>query len=269
MKIKLNMLIAAASLAALLLTGSPHAYAQTGQARQAAPDADLKPISDNVLTVKGMIFPKLPRPANAKGAASCCTVGDTRSQEVMWPHFEEQPVFPKGKVTYEGTSAYSPPSTCWVISTYNLSVTAALHASYNLTAVPSGYSFITSNQYQQTYEDVKELVLNMNILDKYKIDIVAKLKLFTNNYAAYAQSLSVSNDSLLLYVKLESAGLTKGRSWFVGLVRDTETCCPPEIKDPVALKTALTTWVTNTVNALPNKGKGTGIAVKPVDQKNL
>jgi hypothetical protein len=114
----------------------------------------------------------------------------------------------------------------------------------------------------------------MNILDKYKIDMIANLQQFTNNYASYAQSLSVSNGSLLLYVKLEGAGRLNGRSWFGGKVPDTETCCPPEIKDPVALKTALTTWVTDTVNALPNKGKGSvrpfnpGTAV-PFDMKNM
>lgn len=271
MKIKLKTMIAVAALAAIFLIGSVHAYAQTGQARQAESDPDLKPIQDNVVTVKGMIFPNLRFAGNAKSSASGCTVGDTRSLEVIRTYHEEPGVRPKGKVTYERTIPYSPPSTDWVISTYNLSVTNALHASYDLTAVPGGYSFMTSNQYQQTYEDVKKFVLNLNILDKYKIDILAKLKQFTNNYYSYSQSLSVSHGSLLLYVKLESAGWTKGRSWFEGVVRDTETCSPPEIKDPAALKTALTTWVNNTVNALPNKGRGTGVGVpiKKDDIKNL
>ena len=231
-------------------------------------DPDLRAIRDNTLTVNGMMFPKLPRDPNAKSSASCCNVGDSRSGDVIRVLQERQPVYPSGKVTYEGTTPYGVP-TCWVIKSYNMTVNQALHASYSLTSVPAGYSFVTSSQYQQTYQDLKNFVLNLNILDKYKISIIANLQQFTNNYAAYAQSLSVSHASILLYVELESAGLTHGRSAFDGTVHDTESCCPAEITDPIALKTALTTWVTNTVNALPNHGKGIGIAVKPVDQKNL
>jgi hypothetical protein len=178
----------------------------------------------------------------------------------------EYAVYPQGKVTYEGITPYGVPP-CWAISTYNMTVIQALHASYTLTSVPAGYSFVTSSQYQQTYQDVKNFVLNLNILDKYKININANLQQFTNNYAAYAQTLAVSHGSILLYAKLESAGKFNGRSEFHGIVHDTETCCPPETTDPIALKTALTTWVTNTVNALPNKGKGTGTPVKLVDNK--
>jgi hypothetical protein len=255
----------AASLAALLFGGAGHVFAQrqkatpvlTEKTAAAQQDPDLQAIRDNILTVKGMKFPKLPPSANAKtGGQSCCTMGDTRSHEAIRFYHEEEGVKPKGKVTYEGTTPYSPPSTCWVISTYNLTVVSANHASYQLTAVPGGYSFVTSNQNQQIYQDLKNFVLNMNILDKYKIEIIANLQQFTNNYAAYMQSLNVNYGSLLLYVKEESPGKYNGRAWFEGIVNVTETCCPPEIQDPLALKTALTTWVNNTVNALPNKGKG-------------
>jgi hypothetical protein len=70
---------------------------------------------------------------------------------------------------------------------------------------------------------------------------------------------------VLLYVKLESQGKDNGRSWYEGVVNTTETCCPPEIKDPLALKAALAAWVNNTVNSLPNKGKGR--TFKPLDLK--
>jgi hypothetical protein len=266
MKVRLNTLMATVSLAAFLFGGAGHVFAQreattpglAGNTAAAAPqDPDLRAIRDNTLIVQGMKFPKLLPAANARSSGpSCCTIGDTRSQEVMWPNYETQGVKPKGKVTHERTDPYSPPPTCWVISSYKLTTNSTSGASSNLTAVPAGYSFVTSNQYQQTFQDIKNLVLNMKILDKYKIDIIANLQQFTNNYASYAQSLSVSHGSLLLYTKLESKGMFGGRSWYRGVVSATETCCPQEIQDPVALKTALTIWVENTVNALPNKGKG-------------
>jgi hypothetical protein len=268
MRVRLKTLIAAASLAVFLFSGSSHVFAQAAKTSQAAQDPDLQAIRDNVLTVKGLKFPKLPPNPNAKtDGLSCCTIGDTRNQDVMWPNYETQGVSPQGKVTHERTDPYSPPSTCWVISTYNLSTNSASGASYNLTAVPSNYSLVTASQYQQTYQDVKNFVLNMNILGKYKIDIIANLQQFTNNYASYAQALSVSHGSLLLYTKLESKGKYGGRSWYNGTVHSNETCCPQEIRDPLALKTALTTWVTNTVNALPNKGHG--VKINPRDLKSL
>jgi hypothetical protein len=49
--------------------------------------------------------------------------------------------------------------------------------------------------------------------------------------------------------------MTGGRSWYRGKVTTTETCCPPEITDASALKTALMLWVDNTVNTLPYKGR--------------
>lgn len=272
MKVRLNTLIATVSMAVFLCGFSSPVLAQSIQANQ---DPDLKPIRDNTLTVKGMNFPKLlPNPL-AK-TMSCCNVGDTRTQDVFNPFRKEAQAAKKGKVTHESTTPYSPPLTCWVISSHKLNVLSARGASYHLTAAPAGYSFVTSNQYQQTYEDVKNLVLNMNILDKYKVDIIANLKQFTNNYASYAQSLSVSHGSLLLYVKLEGQGIFNGRSWFQGTVTSTETCCPPEITNPVELRTALTTWVQNTVNALPNKGRGPGRIINygniigvPIDQKDI
>lgn len=266
MRIRINALVAIAFFGVLLFGGGGRVFAQAAKQPQVAQDPDLQAIRDNILTVHGLKFPKLPPSATAKSSGvSCCTIGDNRNQDVLTIHQESQGVYPQGKVTYEGTTPYSPPSTCWVISTYNLSVMSARNASYSATAVPGGYSFVTSSQYQQTYQDVKNFVLSMNILNKYKVDIVANLQQFTNNYASYAQSLGVSHGSVLVYVKLESAGKFNGRSWFDGIVHDNETCCPPEITDPAALKTALTTWVINTVNALPNKGRGPIGPINPRD----
>ncbi|MEK6283020.1 MAG: hypothetical protein AABN95_21895 [Acidobacteriota bacterium] len=277
MKVVLNTLIGIVSIAVFLCGFSSIAFAQGANTLQVNQDPDLQAIRNNTLIVKGMKFPKLPSQSNLRTSGpSCCNVGDTRTQDVFNPFRKEEQAAKKGKVTHESTTPYSPPLTCWVISSHKLTVLSARGASYHLTAAPAGYSFVTSNQYQQTYEDVKNLVLNMNILDKYKIDIVANLKQFTNNYASYSQSLSVSHGSLLLYVKLEGQGIFNGRSWFEGTVTDTETCCPPQITDPVALRTALTTWVENTVNALPNKGRGPGrilnygnIIGVPIDQKDM
>jgi hypothetical protein len=231
------------------------AGAEAAQAA-AAQDPDMQAIQNGILTVAGRHFPKVLMPNAKSNGQSCCTVGDTRNQEVIKFYHEEAGVSPQGKVTYEGTTPYSPPSTCWVISSYGLTDVSIRGASRHLSAVPGGYSFVTSNQYQQVYDSMKDFVMNLNILDKYKIELLAHLQEFTNNYAAYSQSLSASHGSVLLYVKMESQGKYNGRSWYEGIVNTTETCCPPEIKDPLALKTALTTWVNNTVNSFPNKGKG-------------
>lgn len=275
MKVRLNTLIVVVSLAVFLLGGGSHLFAQTTSPAQAGRDPDLQAIRDNTISVKGQIFPKL-RSAMTESTGGCCNIGDTRSQEVMWPNYEKQGVKPKGKVTHRREEPYSPVSTCWVISGHRLVTNSESGSNSNLTAVPANYSFVTSGQYEQTYNGVKNLVLNMNILNKFKVDLVAKLEQFTKNYASYAQSLSASHGSLVLYTELTSKGVFGGRSWYRGVVLSTETCCPPEIRDPGALRTALTEWVNETVNALPNKGRGTGrtfnygnIIGVPLDQKDM
>jgi hypothetical protein len=267
MRYRLLALTLVASLAAIPFGVASRVVAQTSRTAPAAQDADMQAIQNNVLTVKGMKFPKLSQ-ANAKtNGQSCCNVGDTRSHDVINFYQETQGVKPSGKVTYQGTTPYSPPLTCWVISSYGLTDRSMRGASRHLSAAPAGYNFVTSNQYQQTYEDLKNFVMNMNILDKYKIEILANLKEFTNNYAAYSQSLSVSHGSVLLYVELTSQGKFNGRSWYEGVVNASETCCPPEIKDPLALKMALTNWVNDTIDKLPNKGKGR--IIRSLDIKSL
>jgi hypothetical protein len=264
----MNTLLATVSMAVFLCCSYHDALAQTAKSA-INQDPGLQAIQNNILTVKGMKFPKLlPKPGEKTSGVSCCTVGDTRSTTPIPRFRKETQAAKKGKVTYQEILTYSPPLTCWVISTYSLTTFSERGASYHLTAVPAGYSFVTAGQYQQTYQDLKNYVLNMNILDKYKIEIIANLQQFTNNYASYAQSLSVSHGSLLLDLRLEGQGPTNGRSWYEGEVRDTETCCPPEITDPLALKTALTTWVNDTVNALPNKGKGQTGPRNPRDIKS-
>ncbi|HRH40348.1 MAG TPA: hypothetical protein PKY82_01795 [Pyrinomonadaceae bacterium] len=245
------------------------------QSAQPAPDPDLKAINEATLTVKGKLFPKI-KMLNTKKTSeiqNCCNIGETRNITAMDIYDQAEGVYPQGKVTFETTHVYSPPQTCWVISSYNWSETSNSHATRSLTAMPGNYTFVTSNQYQKTYEDLKNLVLNMNILGKYKVNLIAKLELFTKNYSDYTQSISVSNPSIALYVKLESKGWKKGRSWLEGKAYTTETCCPPEIRDAVALKTTLTNWVNDTVNKLPNKGKGfltptDKVTVNPLEVKD-
>jgi hypothetical protein len=267
MRYRLFALTLAASLVAVPFGVASRVVAQTSRTAPAAQDADMQAIQNNVLTVKGMKFPNLSQAKAKTGGYNCCNVGDTRSLDVInFKHYENG-VKPAGKITYEETRPYSPILKCWVISSYRLTDLSMRGASRNLTGVPGGYSFVTSTQYQQTYEDVKNFVMNMNILDKYKIEILANLKEFTNNYYAYSQSLGVSDGSVLLSVRLTSQGKFNGRSWYEGVVNTTETCCPPEIKDPLALKTALTNWVNETIDKLPNKGKGR--IIRSLDVKSL
>jgi len=252
MKNKLNLIALAISLV-LVSIGS--VFAQTQNTNPTVEDPDLKIINDKTLVVKDMIFPKMATGFN-KTASSVCQMGQMRDVLAIDFDHQEQPVFPKGKVTYEGTTPYSPPLGTWIISSYKLTDGSASGYSRNLTAVPGGYTFVTSSQYEKTYESLKEFVAKLNILDKYKADIDSKLKIFTKNYSSYSQSLNVSAGSVLLYVKLESKGKFNGRSWYKGQVTTTEVCSPPEIFDAAAFKQTLTDWINETVNALPNKGKG-------------
>jgi hypothetical protein len=228
------------------------------------PDPDLKPIADAVLTVKGKDFPKIKLADGIKKSnsqmQSCCTIGDTRNIVAQDVYDERAGVYPEGKVTLQTTHVYSPPMTCWVISSYSWQETSKRKASRVLSAVPGNYSFVTSSQYNQTYNELKDFVLKLDILGKYKADIIAKLNLFTQNYADYAYSINSSHGTVTLDVTLTSAGKFNGRSWLEGKIMTTETCCPPEIRDASLLKTVLTDWVTNTVNSLPNKGKGTKVS---------
>jgi hypothetical protein len=264
MKNKLNSLMVIAFLALISIGGTEGVFAQA-QPNTPPPlaDPDLKIINDKTLTVAGKLFPKMAPSYNKTSGQSCCSPGDSRNMTAVidFKHYEQ--AAKKGKVTYEGTTPYSPPLSCWVISSYKLNDGSASGYSRNLTGVPSGYTFVTSSQYQQTYENLHEYVAKLNILNKFKIDLDAKLRTFTNNYSSYSQSMSASHGSVALYVKLEGKGIFNGRSWYEGTVDTTETCCPPEIHDPLALKKVLTDWVDETVNALPNKGKA--IVINPRD----
>lgn len=219
-------------------------------------DSDLKVINDATLTVKGKRFPKITPPKGAKMATqNCCTIGDTRTVNPAIDVKEYREADKKGKVLYNNTITYSTPATCWVISSFNLSDRSMSGSSRTISAVPSGYSFIANNQYQQTYTNLVDFVTNMNILNKYKADLILKLKEFTDNYSAYSQSLSVSHQSVLLSVTVQGKGKLNGRSWYDGVVSVEETCCPPEIRDAKTLENMLKLWVGETVDNLPNKGK--------------
>lgn len=245
MKNKLNLIAFALSLA-LLSNGTGSLFAQAQE------DPDLKIINDKTVSVKGMIFPKI-TPSGSFKTAGVCELGQTRDVLAIDFSHEEQPTLFAGKVTYEGTTPYSPPLTSWIISSYKLTDLSASGSSRNLTAFPGGYSFVTSYQYEKTYESLKEVVAKLNILNKYKADIDSKLKTFTKNYASYSQSIGASHGSVALYVKLQSKGKFNGRSWYRGQVTTTEICAPPEILDAAALKQSLLDWINETVKALPKR----------------
>lgn len=226
-------------------------------ATQIPEDPDLKIINDRTLTVNGMLFPKIAYGNNQKSAMSCCNIGDTRDlYGVIDVKSFTEPVSPKGKLTFEETRVYSPPQNCWVIKSYNLTDVSMTGSTRSMSASGPGFSFVTSNEYQATYETLNEYITKLNIMDKFKFDIDKKIKTYVNNYHNYSQQLQNGNSgSVQLYYRLESKGKGNGRSWYEGQVNTTETCCPPEVRDPVTLKKVLTDWIDATVNALPNKGK--------------
>jgi len=269
MKNKLNLFVVATFLALFPIGG--FVFAQTaGQGRgEVKDDPDLRIIKENTRTVNGKIFPKIISAAKGTTTAqSICVVGDTRN---MMPidFYQESPGTwgDVGKQTYNEVTPYSPPIKAWVISSYSLTDLSMTGAGRTLTAFPANYVFVSSNEFTQTSKDLKNYVLGLNILDKFKADLNIKLDEISENYSSYASSLAGSDASVALHVILTNKGWQKGRSWYKGQVNTTELCTPPEIQDPVLYRKTIKDWIDDTVSKLPNKGKG--IVATPRDIKNI
>jgi hypothetical protein len=120
-------------------------------------------------------------------------------------------------------------------------------------AQPANFSYLTSSQYQSVYEEMKNYVMNLNILNKYKVDLNLKLEEFVKNYGMYSNSISTSHGQVRHTARIQGRGMFNGRSWYKGHINVTEICCPPEVRDAVQLKMTLKTWVDQTVSKLPRQ----------------
>jgi len=236
-----------------------------GKRRKPVLSVAFAPRGDNTFTINGMTFPKR---ASTGAMGKLAEVYATSARRGQWQRqltlrWKRRPPGQKESHIRRNDALFTAVVT-WVISSYSLTDGSESGSSRVLTAIPGGYSFLTSSQYEKTYESLREGVLKMNILDKYKADIDSKLKSFTKNYSSYSQSLSASNGTVSLYVQLQAKGRFNGRSWYKGTVGTVETCAPPEISDVTALKQSLQNWIAATVDALPYKGKPV-IIFKPGD----
>lgn len=260
----LTFLIALALLPAGFRTSPAAAQSaapQPAASADAAQDAlAAQVLNDSVLTVGGLSFPKVSPPANAKMASSqgCCTPGETRTVNVA----EIDLSTPKGTPKNQYAPADGPDEKvhgvppCWVIVSYERVITEA-NPPYQagVDDQPANFNYLTSTQYQAVYESLKDYVAKLNILDKYKAELLVKLQEFVKNYGSYSNSISTS------HAQVRHKGRVQGRGWFNGssiyraYIRVTEKCCPPQVYDAQQLKTTLQAWVDETASKLPKKGR--------------
>ena len=94
-------------------------------------------------------------------------------------------------------AVYSPPSPCWVISSYTRVVmSAAGNYAAKDDAQPPNFSYLTSTSYSNELSSLKNYVGNLNIPPKVKADINVKLEEFVKNYASYASSIQTSHGQI-------------------------------------------------------------------------
>lgn len=234
-------------------------HAQRGTAESTAPQVQAD-LSSAEHSIGDWTFPVVnasaPRTADRTDGFSCCTVGETRSQSKV---ASIDLMTPKGLnknkyVPADGPREmiYSPPQSCWVISSYQRVVTSAngpLEATDD--AQPANFNYLTTWEYESVQEEMQEYVGNLNILDEYKADLYAKIEKFIKSYGQYAHSISTSHGQVRHRARVGGQGAFNGRSWYSGHITSTETCSPAEVRDAAALRETIKTWVDETVSDLP------------------
>lgn len=214
-------------------------------------------IDSSVSDVKGMHFPKIAPAQNAK-TEGCCQPYDTRNVNgVAGIDISTPAGYNKNKfVPPEGPKerVYSPPTSCWIISTYKRQVTDA-NVPYDASddAQPANFHYVTSSEYQSVFEEMKNYVGSLNILDKYKVDFNLKLEEFVKNYGNYSNEIGTSHGQVRHTARVQGRGKFNGSSWYRAVINTTEICCPAEVRDTGALRTTLKAWVDQTVKKLPRR----------------
>jgi hypothetical protein len=100
--------------------------------------------------------------------------------------------------------------------------------SVTVDGVPGGFHLLTTNQFESEYTSTKNYVMNLNIADKVKADLTAKLEDYVKNYSSYAEEISASNDMVKHFAVLSGAGKFNGRTAYHGWINTVETCAPRE-----------------------------------------
>jgi hypothetical protein len=228
------------------------------------------------LEAGGMVFPKV-APSSTAGAKltgvaaqtqGTCTPGQTRSLNVASIDISSPNNMARDKqYPAEGPIkiVYSPPDANYVISSYSRVQLSGNHPyQASDSAQPGHFVYLTASEYQSAFEQMKEYVLKLNILDKYKADMNLKLEEFVKNYGKYSLSLSTSHSVVEHTALLHGAGWLNGRSWYKGYIYVTEICAPTEVRDEAQLKMTLTAWVDQTASKLPK-----GTLGRSLDTKNI
>jgi hypothetical protein len=269
-------LLAILIVSALLLAGygptsvnAQSTSTQAGLAPKAEPSQDVQAkqaISDSVLTVNGMQFPKVAQPSNADakmaGATAqrhyCCTPGETRTIEVGEIELWTKPLTRGTIFNPPGGPQeliYSPTLDCWVISSYSRVVTES-NPPFKAwdDAQPANFVYVASTEYESVQNQMKNYVLNLNIASKYKADLNVKLEEFVKSYSRYVSSIRTSHGQVRHYAQVQGRGLLNGASHYKGHIISNEICCPPEVRDAAELKMTLKAWVDQTAGKLPKEG---------------
>jgi hypothetical protein len=240
------------TLFTLATIGTAAAHAQLAKT-----DADAQRlIQSSVVTVRGMQFPKAPTLTNAKTTASCCQPGDSRSiNGVAKIDLSTPKGLAKNKYVPSAgytEAVYSPPLSCWTISSYNRHVTDANNPYEAMDdAQPANFHYLTNQEFTSTLEEMKHYVATLNILDKYKGNLDAKLESFVKSYSSYKNEISTSHGQVRHKARVQGLGAFNGSSWYHAEINTTEICCPPEIRDQSALRQTLKSWVDDTASKLP------------------
>lgn len=236
----------------------------------------MKALNDPVTESGGMQFPAVGQQAlnGAKLAAGAhtqgvCTPGETRTHnKVAAIEIVSPKGWPKNRIyPQEGPvkAIYSTPADgVWVISSYNRVVTAANQPFVaHDAAFPPNFKYLSASEYQSVFEDMKNYVLKLDVLDKYKAELNLKLENFVKNYGKYSVSISASHGMVEQTAYLNGRGIFNGSSEYRGHLTVTEVCAPAEIKDAAQLKETLKEWVDGIVPKLPKRPWGP----RPIDTR--
>jgi hypothetical protein len=223
-------------------------------ADQAQVEAAQRAIGAATISIKGKTFPRRLELPGAK-AQAFCEPYDTRQQQKV---AELQNELPKGTNKSHNqpfSSTYSPTLPVWVISSYQrIEDNRIGPVSVTVDAVPGGFHMLTKNQFESEYTSTKNYVMNLNIADKVKADLTAKLEDYVKNYSSYAEEISASNDMVKHFAVLSGAGKFNGRTAYHGWINTVETCAPRELTDLAGLDQTLKSWVDGVVKSLPAGG---------------
>lgn len=223
-------------------------------AEQAQIEAAQRAIGATTVTIKGKEFPKRPEASGAKAQAFCDPY-DTRQQNKVAELPDELPKGTNKSHSETFSSTYSPTLPVWVISSFQrIEGNRIGPVSVTVDAVPGGFHLLTSSQFQSEFSSTKNYVMNLNIADKVKADLTAKLEEYFKNYSSYSMEISASHGSVIHKAVLSGAGAFNGRTAYHGWIDTVEVCAPPEVSDLAGLKQRMKAWVDSTVKGLPARG---------------